>query len=108
MSNARQCGAASSRIAQPQATVSNTLEPITRVADCLDVRRVAWIVLDFRAQCRYASIHTAVVDHDFGAPHAIENLVAGQRATGTFRKEFQEPELFRGKVDLLAGPEQFV
>ena len=88
--------------------VSGTLEAIANVADGLDVTGTTRIDFDFPAQRRHASVHAAVVDHDLVAPHAIEDLIAGQRAAGTLRKELQEAELFRRKADLLAVPEKLV
>src|SRR6266540_1980509 len=87
---------------------SSALEAIADVADRLDVARTPRISFDFRAKRRHASIHAPIIDRDGVAPHAIENLVAGQRAAGALRKEFHEPELFRRKRDLLSVSEEFV
>ena len=66
------------------------------------------IRFNLRAQRGHAPVHAAVVDYDFIAPYAIENLIAREGAAETARKEFQKPELFAGERNLAAIPEELV
>src|SRR6266850_3978440 len=66
------------------------------------------VVLDLCAQGGNAAVHTAIINHDVMPPNGIQNLIAGDRTTGSLHEKFEEPKFFCGESDLTILSKKFV
>jgi TonB family protein len=85
-----------------------SLEPVTDIANRLDIDRIVRIGLDFRAQGGDAPIHTALRHRHGIPPDSVEDGVARQSAARPRGEVLEQPEFFRRELDFHSAPEKFV